>query len=146
MLTMQQALERAIEAERQGGAFYKMLANMTDDADARRFLLEMAGEEEQHAATLLAMAQGEQSGDVDWTRILAMADSNDERRSTGDEDDMDLREAVEMALEAEKHAAYIYACMGTQTEGEVQELFTQLALTEQHHAEILEEMLVKLAR
>ncbi len=146
MLTMEQALERAIEAERQGAAFYRMVAKMTDDPEAQAFLMEMAGEEEQHAATLKAMATGEQAQAIDWSRILAMNPPEDaaEPSATPDEESMDLREAVEIALEAEKHAAYTYACMGSETQGEVQELFTHLALTEQHHAEMLEGLLRKL--
>jgi len=148
MLTMEQALERAIEAERQGAAFYRMVAKMTDDPDAQAFLLEMAGEEEQHASTLLAMARGEQATNIDWSRILSMHEQDEAAQVAGGEgsaeEGMDLREAVEIALESEKHAAYTYACMGSETEGEVQELFTRLALTEQHHAEMLEGLLKKL--
>jgi len=146
MLTMQEALERAIEAERQGAAFYRMVAKMTDDTEAQAFLLEMAGEEEQHASTLLAMARGEQASSIDWSRILAIQDAEAKARADkGDEEAvMDLREAVEIALESEKHAAYTYACMGSETQGEVQELFTHLALTEQHHAEMLEGLLAKM--
>lgn len=147
MLTMEQALERAIEAERQGAAFYRMVAKMTDDPEAQAFLMEMAGEEEQHADTLLAMARGEQASAIDWSRILAMREAEAESQGSTDESGevMDLQEAVEIALESEKHAAYTYACMGSETEGEVQELFTHLALTEQHHAEILEGLLQKMA-
>jgi rubrerythrin len=148
MLSMEQALERAIEAERQGATFYRMVAKMTEDPEARAFLLEMANEEEQHAATLTAMAQGEQASTIDWSRILEMHASDEAAQAAGgeeqDEETMDLREAVEIALEAEKHAAYTYASMGSETEGEVQELFTHLALTEQHHAEMLEGLLRKL--
>lgn len=146
MLSMQEALERAIEAERQGAAFYRLVARMTDDPDAQAFLAEMAGEEEQHAATLQAMARGERAGEIDWSRILATAEeAADPQPSARDaEEGMDLREAVEIALESEKHAAYTYACMGAETEGEVQELFTRLALTEQHHAELLEGLLARL--
>jgi rubrerythrin len=143
MLTMELALERAIEAERQGAAFYRMIANMTDDPDAQAFLAEMAGEEEQHAATLRAMLEGGQQQAIDWSRILSMSESDDSPSGSGEET-MDLREAVELALESEKHAAYTYACMGSETQGEVQELFTRLALTEQHHAELLEGLLEKL--
>lgn len=149
MLSMKEALERAIEAERQGAAFYRMVSKMTDDPEAQAFLMEMAGEEEQHAATLLAMARGEQATEVDWSRILAMNETDEAAKasagsSSATEETMDLREAIEIALESEKHAAYTYACMGAETEGDVQELFTHLALTEQHHAEMLEGLLVKL--
>lgn len=163
MLTMELALERAIQAERQGAAFYKMVAKMTEDSDARAFLLEMAQEESQHAETLVAMARGEQAAEIDWSRILAISEpeadktpvvgltseSQDDKgqapeAAADEEPEMNLREAVELALEAEKHAAYTYACMGAETEGEVQELFTNLALTEQRHAELLEGLLAKL--
>ena len=148
MLTMQEALERAIEAERQGAAFYRMVAKMTDDPEAQAFLAEMADEEDQHAETLSAMARGEQAHDIDWSRILRLADSDEAAQAAGGQDDgdatMDLREAVEIALESEKHAAYTYACMGSETRGEIQELFTNLALTEQHHAEMLQGLLAKL--
>ncbi len=148
MLTMEQALERAIEAERQGAAFYRMIAEMTDSGDARAFLLEMAEEEAQHAASLAAMARGEQATSIDWSRILATHENDEAPQESGDakteDETMDLREAVELALEAEKHAAFTYACMGAETEGEVQELFTRLALTEQHHAEMLEGFLATL--
>jgi rubrerythrin len=148
VLSMEQALERAIEAERQGAAFYRMVAKMTEDPEARAFLLEMAGEEEQHAATLKAMATGEQAAAIDWSRILELHETDEAAKAAGGsaegDEDMDLREAVEIALEAEKHAAYTYACMGSETEGEVQELFTHLALTEQHHAEMLEGLLKKM--
>ena len=145
MLSMQEALERAIEAERQGAAFYRMVAKMTDDLEAQAFLMEMAGEDEQHADTLLAMARGERAKTIDWSRILTLhaGDAQEPDQERGEET-MDLREAVEIALESEKHAAYTYACMGSETEGEVQELFTHLALTEQHHAEMLEGLLQRM--
>jgi rubrerythrin len=148
MLTMEQALQRAIEAERQGAAFYRMVAQMSDDPDAQAFLAEMASEEEQHAATLQAMARGERSAEIDWSRILAMSEAEPDPQPGPERgpETMDLREAVELALESEKHAAYTYACMGAETEGEVQELFTRLALTEQHHAELLEGLLAKLEK
>ncbi len=148
MLTMEQALQRAIEAERQGASFYRMVAQMSDDPDAQAFLAEMASEEEQHAATLQAMARGERSAEIDWSRILAMSEAEPDPQPGPERgpETMDLREAVELALESEKHAAYTYACMGAETEGEVQELFTRLALTEQHHAELLEGLLAKLEK
>ncbi len=142
-ITLQEALVRAIEAERQGATFYTMVANSTPDEQARHFLTEMAREEEEHAAALQALARGELATEVDWSMILDFQAEGDTDEA-GDAGTMELREAVELALEAEKHAAYTYACMGSETEGEVQELFTRLALTEQKHADLLTALLQRL--
>jgi rubrerythrin len=145
MLTLAEALERSIEAERQGAAFYRMLAEMADSGDARVFLLDMAAEEEEHAAMLRAMAAGQTLTAPDWERVLSLRAQAPDPDPTQGEGDLDLREAVQMALEAERHASYTYASMGAETEGETQELFTRLALTERRHAEVLARLLGDLA-
>ncbi|MFH1464166.1 MAG: ferritin family protein [Pseudomonadota bacterium] len=144
MLTLAEALARSIEAERQGAAFYRMLAEIAREGDACRFLLDMAAEEEDHAAVLSALAEGRAYTPLDWERVLSLPDQQPDPDISAAEGELDLREAVELALEAERHSAYTYACVGAETEGETQELFTRLALTEQRHAEILERLLATL--
>jgi rubrerythrin len=144
MLTLAEALERSIEAERQGAVFYRMLAGIAREGVARGFLLEMAAEEEEHAGVLTALAEGREHAEVDWECVLALRPHGHDPDPGAGEGELGLREAVELSLEAERHSAWTYACMGAETEGEVQELFTRLALTEQRHAEVLERLLAEL--
>jgi rubrerythrin len=144
MLTFAEALERAIEAERQGAAFYRMLAGLFAQADARAFLHDMAAEEEEHAGILAGMAAGGTRAAVDWEHVLALHTHEPDPDPMVGEGELSLREAVDIALEAERHAAWTYASMGAETEGETQELFTRLALTEQRHAQVLERLLSEL--
>jgi rubrerythrin len=145
MLTLAEALERAIEAERQGAAFYRMLAGLFTDREAGVFLAEMAAEEDDHARALAALVDGgATTGGTDWERALSLGDHGTDPDAASGEGALDLLEAVDLALEAERHAAWTYASMGAECDGEVQELFTRLALTERHHAEILEELRARL--
>jgi len=140
-LSLPEALERAVLAERQGAEFYRMLADAAAP-QARGFLLQMAAEEEEHAALLEGLARRGQSPEVDWRALLSF-DPGEEVEQVA-EGDIDLAEAVGLALEAEKHAAWTYACAGAEAEEEVQALFARLALTERRHAELLERMLAEL--
>ncbi len=134
-----EALERAIMAEKQGASFYRALASTTSVPEARSFLEQMAEEEEEHAAALAALRDGDELPEEQ--RELRMVLPPQSAEPNVDEEELDLREAVELAIEAEKHAAWTYASMGSATEGCTQELFTRLALTEQRHADVLTELL-----
>jgi len=136
-LTFAQAVQSAIATERSGARFYAALARITRDPDARQILVEMQAEEEAHAASLAALGPG--LPDV----ALNLPDPAHADEPEVD-DDLDLHEALDIALDAERHAAFTYAELAFRNEGAVSELFQRIAKEEERHADILEALQEKL--
>jgi rubrerythrin len=135
-LTLAQALRNVIDAERAAARFYGQLVAKASDDRTRDLLRELATQEEEHAVTLEKTAEqlrstalpGEPDVIVDeveavlsWLRAKVI----------------DLHQALEVALEAEQHAALYYDAMADVCEGEIADLFRRMALVEEKHAETI---------
>lgn len=138
--SLEQALANAIAAELAGARFYELLAHSTKDTEAIRFFEEMAREEREHADHLRMLSGRMKQAPVESRSVelelppeLANNDEN-----------LELEEAVEIALEAEYHAIRTYMSMARATDGEVATLFLRVARTEEQHARILEELRARL--
>ncbi len=136
MTTLQlgQALRNAIEAEKAAKRFYELLAESTEDADAKSFLEKMAREENRHAKQLEEYV----SKAVELT-IPDLPDENVEAVETMREwayvDDISYENALAIALEAELHAALYYSTIADCMEpGTGRALFETIARTEEKHA------------
>jgi len=147
-LTLEQAIRNAIEVEKSAARFYRLLGASTGDAEARKFLERMVKEEEAHAKAIEDMGRKLTSGE-----IPGQADDNMECVETMPDwaytDDISFDQAIEIALDAENHAALYYSAIadgfqGKAAElGKVAEFFGDLAKTEEQHVKNLEGMLEK---
>jgi rubrerythrin len=141
-LTLEQAIRNAIEAEKSAARFYRLLGESTGDAEARAFLERMVKEEEAHAAAIQDMGRKLTSGE-----IPGQADDNVECIETmpawAYSDDISFDQALEIALDAENHAALYYSAISDGFEGKVAEFFGNLAKTEEQHVKNLEGMIEK---
>lgn len=140
IISLDQALRNAIESEDAANRFYTLLAESTEDAQARRFLEEMAREEATHKARIEALAK--EAVDRPLTGI---PDDRVELVETREEwagaEGLDLERALAMAIEAEDFAALFYdAVASTCDDPELRKTFEALARTEERHAERLRAM------
>ena len=139
-LTLAQALKNAIHAEQAAARFYDLLAQSTDDPEARRFLAEMAGQELAHARELAELASRTETGE-----LPARPDERFELAETSPDwkyvDDLGYGAALRLALELEQHAAVFYDALAGSTDGPVRELFERLARVEETHAGAVERLL-----
>ena len=140
ILSLGQAVRNALEAERAAESFYRLLAQSTSDADARKFLLKMANLEKAHAATIEQMGIELRAG-----KLPAKADDNVELIETAPDwayrDDMELNEAMELALENERHAALYYEAFADVTHDAVQAFFVEIVKDENRHVTAVEQAL-----
>lgn len=135
-MSLEQAVRNSLEAERAAERFYRLLAKSTEDQAARSFLHKMAALEEAHAQTIEQMALELRTG-----KLPSRPDDNVELIETApawaDLDNISLDEAMEIALENERHAALYYGALADATQGKLHALFQQITGDENRHAEAI---------
>lgn len=138
-ISLGQAVRNGIAAEQAAERFYRLLAESTDDSEARSFLDKMARQEQEHAALIADLGKR-----LDAKELPQRADDNVELIETAPEwaytDNISFKEAAQLAFELETHAALFYDAIADSCEGPVKELFTELARLEERHAEIIRKM------
>ena len=142
MLSLAQAVRNAIEAERAAARFYRGLASRADDDAVRQFFLEMAAQEEAHAASIEQLGQKMQAGE------LPLAPDHDVRGvesapGWSGVEQIEMDQALVLALEGEQHASLYYEAIGDSCTGEVASFFKELARNEDHHAEALQKLIAQ---
>lgn len=138
-ISLAQAIRNGIATEEAAERFYKLLAESTDDPEARSFLTKMARQEHEHAALIAELGKRLHAG-----ALPQRPDDNVELIETAPEwanvDNVSFKEATNLALELETHAALFYDAIADSCEGPVKELFGALAKLEERHAEIIRKM------
>jgi len=138
MISLGQAMRNAVEAERAAERFYRTLADGTDDASARTFLLDMARQEHEHALLLEDVGGRMAAGEMP-----ARADANVELIETapgwGHARGIGLDQALGLALEAENSAVLYYDALGGSCTGPAREFFESLTENEEEHVRLLTE-------
>jgi len=143
--TPNQAIRNAIEAEHAAARFYSLLADSTANRMSRAFLEDMAAYERVHArhieelGAMLVDGPLAQSADSDIGLMETLADWRFV-------DDIDMREAIEVALAGEEQAALFYDALAEYFDEPVKAFFLELSTTEETHAASLRERLRKLGR
>jgi rubrerythrin len=132
-LTLGQAMRNAIEAENAAARFYALLAQSTQDADAKTFLEQMAVQERHHAKSVADVADVQLPSNV--TGRVELVETAPEWAYL---DDITYGQALEVALEAERHAHLFYDAVAEAAKGEVADFFRALARQELDHVEALE--------
>lgn len=150
-LTYARALVNAVATERSGARFYLGLARNVKDPEARRLFEEMSAEEESHAQSLMDLAErafGQVPADMDVEPLTEDPLAARVARET----DMDVFDAVEIALDAEQDAVRSYAELAwlcqqesgvppTNRGGDPTDacsLFERIAREEERHVQVLE--------
>jgi rubrerythrin len=137
-ITLEQAIRDAIEVERAAAQFYEVLGKNTDDPEAVAFLAKMVEEEHAHERAIADMGRKLTSGE-----LPARASENCEVVESAPDwaytEGLDYRQALEVALEAEHHAAMFYDAVADGfSEPKVRQFFLGLARTEEQHVMALE--------
>jgi rubrerythrin len=141
-ITANQAIRNAVEAEKAAAQFYRFLAENTDDADSRKFLVEMAVAEDGHANAIetegIMLLRGP---------LAARADSDVDMVEALPEwkfaENVSLADALRVAHKAELQAAMYYDAFADFFEGAQKKFFQDLAKTEEDHARSLEARMKK---
>jgi rubrerythrin len=133
-ITLEKAIANAAASEEQAARFYRLLAENNEDPEAKAFFEEMENAELEHARSIR-----------EHGRMLGLAstqlrpDSQVEMVETApgwrDAEGLSYPQALEVALEAENHAALYYDALADFVSGEIKQFFQSLARTEEQHAE-----------
>lgn len=134
MTTIEQAIRNAIETERAAAHFYQTLVPKATDGQTREFLEEMARQEVAHAEAIEEMGKR-----LTANELPIRPDFNIDLVETSPEwknvESVNLVQALNIAVEAENHAALYYDAMADSFDGgEIREFFKKLMDTELQHA------------
>ncbi len=143
MITFGQAIRNAVVIEQAAASFYRKLVSQTVDQKTIDFLEEMARQEDDHAEQIAKVAERLDAGELP-------VNANDQVQGVetapewGMVENLQLEQALTLAIEGENNAALYYDAMADFAAGEVADFFNDLVKTEQHHAELLREKLKQL--
>ncbi len=144
-LTLAQAIQAAIDAERSAVSFYSRLARNTTNHDARRLLEDLCRDEQGHEERLLELAN--ELGDLELPEVgMALAESIETREDYWDASDLTYEEALEIALEGERNAMMLYDALADGAPVAVRTFFRELSAVEGGHAQKLSSLLAKLRK
>lgn len=143
MITFGQAIRNAVEIEQAAARFYRKLVTHAVDQKTNEFLEEMARQEDQHADQITKVAE-----QLDAGELPINPDDKVQGVETAPEwcaaENLQLEQALTLAIEGENSAALYYDAMADFASGEVADFFNELVKTEQHHADLLREKLKQL--
>jgi rubrerythrin len=145
-MTMGQALRKAAAAERGGARFYRMLADKSETERAYALFAKLSNDERKHAEALERHADQLASGDHESELPEPALRNLEYVPGWEDVDTIGADQAVEIALEAEIHAALFYSTLADLTEGEVRGFFEGLTQIEERHAELLRDRRAELVK
>jgi len=140
MITFGQAIRNAIAIEQAAARFYRKLLTKAASEEATAFLEMMAQQEDEHAERIAKVAERLESGELP---------QNPDDKLQGveaspqwcDAEEIQLEQALTMAIEGENSAALYYDAMADFATGEVADFFKDLVKTELKHAELIREKL-----
>lgn len=138
--TVEQAIRNAIKAERAAEAFYRRLAETTEDARARELLLRMAEQENGHANAIeklgAKLSPKDLSVGADWNvELIETSPEWDSGQS------ISFQQAMEIALENEQHAEMFYDAMADSMEGDTADFLRGISRTERDHYEQIKKII-----
>lgn len=132
-------LKRAIKGEKDGLKFYTLLANKTENRDAKRKLQKLADDEKRHEAVLIDIYKrmyNEEVGQLPKEGINALAKFFDAGKAKEKHTEMQF---IDLAIEAELSATNFYKETAAHIEdGNLQKICEDLAEEEFGHYELLQ--------
>ncbi len=139
-MTLAQAVRNAVAAEIAAAGFYTLLAENSRDEQATAFFHGMAAQELDHARCIEQVGQELGAGTLP-DRADASVQGVETAMGWEGRTDLTYREALEIALAAENNAEFVYETWAEQLPDPPSALFTNLARTEERHAETLRKLL-----
>jgi len=145
-----EALQYAIQLERDGLAFYTEAAARTQNRLGKKMLEALAADEQRHEAVLVALAEEKQvalEGDLPKKRLVTLfAELGPAIKAELDADPSDTK-AVEKALDMERASiAHYQEQVKTAQDAASRALYERLVVEEHQHADILQNCLEYLNR
>lgn len=135
-VTLGQAIRNAIAVEKGAKKFYDRLASSSKEPEVQAFFENMAAQEQEHANWISDVADRLDAGELPQ-RPDSKVHGVERAPGWCDVEDIQLSEAVSLALEAENSAALYYDAMSDMTEGVTRDLFLKLTKIEEQHAQAL---------
>ena len=135
-ITLAQAIRNAIAAEQAAEKFYLSMAESAGSEDVRRILVAIAEQERGHATRLEEMAAALIKGVLPEradTLVKAIESSAAGAEAAG----MDMRQALEFAIEAENSAILYYDALAGSCTGDASAFFELVGKQEEAHAEAI---------
>lgn len=142
-ITLGQAIKNAIAAEESAEKFYLNLAAGCAEDKGRVILEQIAAQERQHAATLQSLAAKLGAGQLP-ERADALVHGIETAPAGSNRKDLQLAEALEIAIDAENSAILYYDALASTSSGEASRFFNQMLQEEEGHASTIRDMLAKL--
>jgi rubrerythrin len=139
-ITLAQAIRNAIAAEQAAESFYLGMAKSVGDEAVRRVLLGIAAQEREHATRLQAMAEALVQGDLP-ERADALVSAIERSPAGAAAVGMDMRQALEFAIEAENSAILYYDALASSCTGDASAFFEMVGRQEEAHAAAIREIL-----
>jgi rubrerythrin len=144
-LTLAQAIQTAIDAERSAVKFYSRLARNTNNSDARQLLQDLCKDEQKHEERLLELAQD--IGNIALPEVgMPLAESIETRRDYLDATDLTYEQSLEVALEGERNAMMLYDALADGAPVAVQTFFRELSAVEGEHARKISSLLAEIRK
>ncbi len=141
--TLEQALRNAIDAERAAERFYSELASSMDNAQVADFFEIMAAQEAEHAGIISDYGDRLMAGELPAEPDMAV-EMIETAPNWAYVESLSLEQALQMALELERHAQLYYETLADTIEGEIGQFYRVVAGQERQHAVQLEEMIQQL--
>jgi len=132
-MTVDEILDFAIKEEENAANFYKELAEKMKREWIKQAFLDFAKEEMKHKAILLKIKKDNTITSVPQ-KVLDLKIVENLKKEMVITDDLDYREALLIAMKAEKEAYLLYSLLAAQTnDQETKNLLTMLANEEAKH-------------
>ncbi len=142
-IELARAIHDLVESECSSAAFYTTLAGTATDPEVVRFFEEMAKAETRHAEALETLVHKlpQDLANLAPSGALGRAEI---AMGWGSADGLSLREAMELAMEAEQNAQLVFDALAETNGGMAGELFARLARAEAAHVEQLQQAMAEL--
>jgi len=141
-LTLAQAIQTAIDAEKAAAQFYARLARNTEDPAARELLEKMADDELNHERQLSDLARRLCETELPEVGI-PLAEGIEIRADCSEAADLDYHQALQLALEGERNAQMLYDALSEGTTLEVKVFFQGMSTVEKLHARWVTDLIAK---
>jgi len=144
LITLGQAIRNTIVAEQAAEQFYLRLAAAAGDEKTRQLLTGIAAQERKHAEALdelgIRLVEGKLPERADLhVNVIESAPA------AAAAADLGMRQALEIAVEAENSATLYYDAMAATTTGEASKFFEHMRQEEEGHAAAIRKLLGELA-
>ena len=136
-MALGQLVRNAVAVEEAAAAFYRRLLEASDQPETRRFLGDLAAQEDGHAEQVREFGARLVDGALPVRPDFPVS-GVETAPSWGNAPSVTLEQALSVAYEAEYHAHLFYDSLADRLDGKARDFFRVLAATELEHVRALE--------